>query len=89
MVVAAGLVILAAAGGVALSGVALGNFYVAPPPPPPLILLGVGWNFGFIGATAMLAAQHRPEERGTGAGHETDTIVFGMVHQSPRWPRAV
>jgi len=71
-VVAAGLVILAAAGGVALSGVALGNFYVA------LILLGVGWNFGFIGATAMLAAQHRPEERGRVQGMN-DTIVFGMV----------
>ncbi|MDJ1008617.1 MAG: MFS transporter [Paracoccaceae bacterium] len=71
-VVATGLLILAAAGGVALSGVALGNFYLA------LILLGVGWNFGFIGATAMLGAQHSPEERGRVQGLN-DTIVFGVV----------
>ena len=29
-----------------------------------LILLGVGWNFGFIGATTMLAGAHEPHERG-------------------------
>ncbi|MEO1024672.1 MAG: MFS transporter, partial [Pseudomonadota bacterium] len=44
-IVAFGLAILAAAGIVALSGVELVNFFGA------LILLGVGWNFGFIGAT--------------------------------------
>jgi MFS family permease len=44
-----GILILGAAGVVALQGVALENFYVA------LILLGLGWNFGFIGATTMLA----------------------------------
>ena len=36
----------------------LGNFFVA------LILLGVGWNFGFIGATSMLADSHDVHERG-------------------------
>ena len=36
-------------GWVALQGITLGNFFVA------LILLGVGWNFGFIGGTSMLA----------------------------------
>lgn len=48
-IVAAGLLILAAAGGVALSGVEIEKFFIA------LILLGLGWNFGFIGATTMLA----------------------------------
>ncbi|MFA8442630.1 MFS transporter [Yoonia sp.] len=71
-IVSLGLVILALAGGVALSGVELTNFYVA------LILLGLGWNFGFIGATTMLAGAHRPEERGSVQGMN-DMIVFGMV----------
>ena len=71
-IVALGLVILAFAGGVALSGVALTNFYLA------LILLGLGWNFGFIGATTMLAGAHRPEERGVVQGMN-DMVVFGMV----------
>lgn len=67
-----GLMILALAGVVALSGVALPNFYVA------LVLLGLGWNFGFIGATTMLAGAHRPHERGRVQGMN-DMIVFGMV----------
>lgn len=71
-IVALGLAILGAAGGVALAGVELENFFIA------LILLGVGWNFGFIGATAMLAAQHRAEERGRAQGLN-DMVVFGFV----------
>ncbi|WP_299924968.1 MFS transporter [uncultured Pelagimonas sp.] len=71
-VIATGLVILAGAGFVALQGVALENFFVA------LILLGIGWNFGFIGATAMLAGSHTPEERGRLQGMN-DFIVFGGV----------
>ncbi|HRK42274.1 MAG TPA: MFS transporter [Gemmobacter sp.] len=71
-VIALGLTILAASGAVAMSGVALEQFYIA------LILLGLGWNFGFIGATAMIAAHHSPEERGTMQGLN-DAIVFGGV----------
>jgi MFS family permease len=71
-ILATGLVILGGAGIVALSGVTLTNFYIA------LILLGLGWNFGFIGATTMLAGAHRPEERGVVQGMN-DMIVFGMV----------
>ena len=63
-VIAAGLVILAAAGAVALAGVSLGHFSLA------LVLLGLGWNFGFIGATAMLAAAHTPAGARPGAGDE-------------------
>jgi len=71
-IISAGLLILAGAGAVALSGIALENFYIA------LILLGLGWNFGFIGATTMLAGAHRPEERGAVQGMN-DMVVFGMV----------
>lgn len=71
-IMALGLVILAGAGVVALAGVQLFNFFGA------LVLLGIGWNFGFIGATAMLTASHRPEERGRMQGLN-DLIVFGGV----------
>jgi len=67
-----GILILGAAGVVALQGVALENFYIA------LILLGLGWNFGFIGATTMLAGAHAPHERGRMQGLN-DLIVFGGV----------
>jgi len=71
-IVALGLLILAGAGAVALSGVGIENFFVA------LILLGLGWNFGFIGATAMLAGEHAAHERGRVQGMN-DLIVFGGV----------
>ncbi len=71
-IMALGLVILAGAGAVALQGVDLMNFFGA------LVLLGIGWNFGFIGATTMLAGSHRPEERGRVQGLN-DLIVFGGV----------
>ena len=35
-----------------------------------IILLGIGWNFGFVGATAMVTATYRPEERRQGPGIE-------------------
>ena len=71
-IVAAGLFILACAGAVALQGVNVENFFLA------LILLGVGWNFGFIGATTMLASAHNPEEKGIVQGMN-DFFVFGGV----------
>jgi cyanate permease len=71
-IVALGLALLAAAGAVALSGVELTQFFVS------LVLLGIGWNFGFIGATAMLTQAHSPEERGRVQGMN-DFLVFGCV----------
>ena len=67
-----GIAILGCAGIVALSGVALPNFFVA------LILLGIGWNFGFIGATSMLSGAHSVHERGRMQGLN-DLLVFGGV----------
>ncbi len=71
-IVGIGLVILAGAGAVAISGVELEHFFLA------LILLGIGWNFGFIGSTAMLASAHAPQERGRIQGIN-DFAVFGGV----------
>lgn len=71
-IITMGLIILACAGVAALLGVTLANFFVA------LILLGVGWNFGFIGATTLLSSAHAPHERGRAQGLN-DMLVFGCV----------
>ena len=71
-IVAAGVVILAGAGAVAMTGVELEHFFIA------LILLGIGWNFGFIGGTTMLAKSHNASERGRIQGIN-DAVVFGGV----------
>jgi len=71
-IMTAGLSILGLAGIVALSGIALSNFYMA------LIFLGLGWNFGFVGATSLMAASHAPHERGRAQGLN-DMMVFGCV----------
>lgn len=72
MIVGIGLVILAASGAVAMSGVEIEKFFLA------LMLLGLGWNFGFIGSTAMLASAHTADERGHVQGMN-DFVVFGGV----------
>lgn len=51
-----GLALILGAALIALNGIAVWNFDLA------LILLGVGWNFGFIGSTALLAQGYRREE---------------------------
>jgi MFS family permease len=71
-IIALGLTILAVAGAVAMAGVQLENFFLA------LILLGLGWNFGFIGATTLLTSAQRPEERGRLQGLN-DFVVFAGV----------
>ncbi len=71
-VVAAGLVILMACAVVAHIGVELWNFWGA------LVLLGIGWNFGFIGATAIVASSYRPHEADKVQGFH-DIILFGTV----------
>ncbi|MEM9343121.1 MAG: MFS transporter [Pseudomonadota bacterium] len=71
-IVAIGLAILGMAGLVGLSGITLPHFFGA------LVLLGLGWNFGFVGATALLADEHSSEERGRVQGMN-DAIVFGCV----------
>lgn len=71
-VVAAGLVLIAASAAVGLAGIELAHFWIT------LILLGLGWNFGFIGASALVLECHRPEER-TRVQSLNDFVVFGTM----------
>jgi predicted MFS family arabinose efflux permease len=43
-----------------------------------LILLGIGWNFGFVGASAMVLECHRPEEKARVQSFN-DFAVFGTM----------
>jgi MFS family permease len=71
-IVAAGLIILIGCAFVALQGIELWNFWLS------LVLLGLGWNFGFIGATAMVTDCYRQEEKGKVQGFH-DFVLFGTV----------
>lgn len=71
-ITAFGLVLMAAAAVVALSGLTVAHFWGT------LVLLGVGWNFGFIGATTMVMECYRPEERAKVQG-ANDFLIFGSV----------
>ena len=71
-IIAVGLLLLIGCALVGLSGIALWQFWTA------LILLGIGWNFGFIGATAMVADAYRPSEKGKVQGFH-DFVLFGTV----------
>jgi MFS family permease len=72
IIVAIGLVLLAACAVIALLGIDLWHFWGA------LVLVGLGWNFGFIGATAMLTETYRPEERSKVQGFN-DFVLFSFV----------
>ncbi|MDH1473362.1 MFS transporter [Comamonas thiooxydans] len=71
-VTALGLLMIGAAGVLALMGLDIFHFWGS------LILLGVGWNFGFIGATALLTECYRPSERAK-VQALNDFLVFGTV----------
>ncbi len=71
-VAALGLLLIAVSAVFALAGLQLVHFYVS------LILLGIGWNFGFIGATAMVTDCHSEAERGKAQG-ANDFLIFGTV----------
>ncbi|SOC39620.1 predicted MFS family arabinose efflux permease [Rhizobium subbaraonis] len=71
-VVAAGLLTLMACAAIAHAGIELWNFWGA------LILLGIGWNFGFIGSTAIVASSYRPHEADKVQGFH-DIVLFGTV----------
>ncbi len=71
-VVAFGLTLLVGCGIVALAGVEVENFWFA------LVLLGIGWNLAFIGATSMVTDVYRPEERNK-VQATNDFLIFGFV----------
>jgi MFS family permease len=55
-----------------LMGTSVSHFWVA------LVLLGLSWNFLFIGATTLLTTTYRPEERFKSQALN-DFLVFSMV----------
>ena len=71
-IVSTGLVLFLLAVLIAYQGVDISNFYMS------LILIGIGWNFSFIGSTSLLTKNHYPSERGRVQGIN-DFFVFGFV----------
>jgi len=71
-VVAAGLLLTGLAAAAGLNGIDVAHFWLT------LILLGVGWNFGFVGASALVLECHRPEEK-TRVQSLNDFVVFGTM----------
>lgn len=69
---AAGLVLLLLSVMVGLAGIDVMHYWLS------LILLGIGWNFGFTGASAQIMDFHRPEEK-TQVQSLNDFIVFGVM----------
>jgi predicted MFS family arabinose efflux permease len=61
---------------VALAGIAVANFWWS------MVLLGVGWNFLYIGATTLLTDTYRPEERAKAQGANDQAIFLVMVISS-------
>jgi predicted MFS family arabinose efflux permease len=68
----AGLALIIVAAVIGIAGISLWHFWVA------LALLGVGWNFAFIGATTMVTHCHRPNERNKVQAFN-DFLVFGSM----------
>jgi MFS family permease len=71
-IVAVGLLLEAAAATIGLSGITALHFWAT------LIVLGVGWNFSFVGASALVLETHRPQERNKVQAFN-DFLVFGMM----------
>ncbi len=71
-VIAGGLALLLVAAGVGVSGITVAHFWSN------LILLGLGWNFAFIGATTMVTRCHRPHERNKVQAFN-DFLIFGSM----------
>lgn len=67
-----GLALTGLAAAVGLGGVDVAHFWAT------LVLLGLGWNFGFLGASALVLECHRPEEK-TRVQSLNDFIVFGLM----------
>ena len=71
-----GAALLGACVAIALSGVALAQFWLA------LVLLGIGWNFLYIGGTTLLTATYRPVERAKAQGANDLAIFLTMAMSS-------
>ncbi|OWT56862.1 MFS transporter [Candidimonas nitroreducens] len=67
-----GLLLTGLAAVIGLAGIDVAHFWAT------LIFLGLGWNFGFLGASALVLECHRPEEK-TRVQSLNDFIVFGLM----------
>ena len=71
-IVALGLALEAGGAMIGLSGITAMHFWAT------LIVLGAGWNFAFVGASALVLETHRPQERNKVQAFN-DFLVFGMM----------
>ncbi|HWP24863.1 MAG TPA: MFS transporter [Xanthobacteraceae bacterium] len=71
-VILAGLALIGASAVISVSGITVAHFWIG------LILLGLGWNFAFIGATTLVTQCHRPEERNKVQAFN-DFLIFGSM----------
>jgi len=62
--------------GIALSGITVAQFWWS------LVVLGVGWNFLYIGGTTLLTETYRPEERAKAQGTNDQAIFIMMAISS-------
>ncbi|MGA7487404.1 MAG: MFS transporter [Xanthobacteraceae bacterium] len=67
-----GLALIIVAAAIGIAGISLWHFWIG------LALLGVGWNFAFIGATTLVTACHRANERNKVQAFN-DFLVFGSM----------
>jgi MFS family permease len=71
-IMALGLAMLLVSGVIGIAGISVAHFWAG------LALLGVGWNFAFIGATTLVTRCHRPEERNKVQSFN-DFLIFGSM----------
>jgi MFS family permease len=72
VIVAIGLALEATAAAIGMSGITPMHFWAG------LFVVGVGWNFSFVAASALIVETHRPQE-GKKVQAFNDFIVFGLV----------
>lgn len=72
----AGALLMAGCIAIAVQGVTLMHFWWA------LLLLGVGWNFLFVGGTTLLTEAYRPEEKAKTQGLNDFLMFFAMAGSS-------
>jgi predicted MFS family arabinose efflux permease len=57
---------------IGLSGISAPHFWIG------LITLGLGWNFGFVGASALVLETHQPSEKNKVQAFN-DFLIFGTM----------
>jgi MFS family permease len=72
VIVALGLLLEATAATIGLSGITAMHFWAT------LVVLGMGWNFAFVGASALVLETHSPQEKNKVQAFN-DFLIFGMM----------